>query len=32
MTPHIETVDLTGESLGSADPYFVDHGKQVVEK
>lgn len=32
VTPHIETVDLTGEDFGSADPYIVDDGKQLVIK
>lgn len=32
VAPHIETVDLTGEDFGSADPYIVDDGKQLVIK
>lgn len=32
MAPHIETVDLTGEDFGSAGPYIVDDGKQLVIK
>lgn len=32
VTPHMETVDLTGEPYGSAEPCVVDEGKQVVER